>query len=100
MRSREEMVSLVIKRAAVFCLPSVLLAVVGLFGCKTAPPPDPQSQLIAKGSDMFFNDTLAGNRRTGGTLHPAESNFTIDAAFIPTLPKDSPLLFARFNPSL
>ena len=66
MRSREEMVSLVIKRAAVFCLPSVvLLAVLGLSGCKTAPPPDPQSQLIAKGRDIFFNETFAGNGSHG-----------------------------------
>ena len=100
MRSREEMVSLVIKRAAVFCLPSVLLAVLGLSGCKTAPPPDPQSQLIAKGRDIFFNETFAGNGRTCGTCHPAENNFTIDPAFIAALPKDNPLFVAEFNPAL
>src|SRR5438093_6909805 len=100
MRSREEMVSLVIKRAAVFCLPSVLLAVLGLSGCKTAPPPDPQSQLIAKGRDIFFNETFAGNGRTCGTCHPAENNFTIDPAFIAALPKDKPLFVAAFNPDL
>jgi hypothetical protein len=100
MRSGEEMVSSGIKRVAVICLPSVLLAVLGPSGCKTAPPPDPQSQLIAKGRDIFFNETFAGNGRTCGTCHPAENNFTIDPAFIATLPKDNPLFVAEFNPAL
>jgi len=100
MRSGEEIVSSVIKRAAVICLPLVLLAVLGPPGCKTAPPPDPQSQLIAKGRDIFFNETFAGNGRTCGTCHPAENNFTIDPAFIATLPKDNPLFVAEFNPAL
>ncbi len=78
----------------------VLCAVVGLSGCKTAPPPDRQSQLIAKGRDLFFNETFAGNGRTCGTCHPAENNFTIDPAFIATLPKDNPLFVAEFNPEL
>jgi hypothetical protein len=89
-----------IKRVAVICLPSVLLAVLGPSGCKTAPPPDPQSQLIAKGGDIFFNETFAGNGRTCGTCHPAENTFTIDPAFIATLPKDNPLFVAEFNPAL
>lgn len=100
MRSGEEMVSSGIKRVAVICLPSVLLAVLGPSGCKTAPPPDPQSQLIAKGRDIFFNETFAGNGRTCGTCHPAENTFTIDPAFIATLPKDNPLFVAEFNPAL
>jgi hypothetical protein len=100
MRSGEEIVSSVIKRAAAICLPLVLLAVLGPPGCKTAPPPDPQSQLIAKGRDIFFNETFAGNGRTCGTCHPAENNFTIDPAFIATLPKDNPLFVAEFNPAL
>jgi hypothetical protein len=100
MRSGEKIVFSVIKRAAVICLPLVLLAVLGPPGCKTAPPPDPQSQLIAKGRDIFFNETFAGNGRTCGTCHPAENNFTIDPAFIATLPKDNPLFVAEFNPAL
>jgi hypothetical protein len=100
MRSGEEMVSSVIKRAAVIWVSSVLLAVLGPSGCKTMPPPDPQSQLIAKGRDIFFNETFAGNGRTCGSCHPAENNFTIDPAFIATLPKDNPLFVAEFNPAL
>src|SRR6058998_1260093 len=87
--------------AAVMLVPSVLLGVVGLSSCKTAPPPpDPQAQLVAKGRDLFFNETFAGNGRTCGTCHPAENNFTIDPAFIATLPKDNPLFVAEFNPAL
>ena len=87
--------------AAVMWVPWVLLAVVGLSSCKSAPPPpDRQAQLVAKGRDLFFNETFAGNGRTCGTCHPAENNFTIDPAFIATLPKDNPLFVAEFNPAL
>src|SRR5437867_247270 len=87
--------------AAVMWVPWVLLGVVGLASCKSAPPPpDRQSQLVAKGQDLFFNETFGGNGRTCGTCHPAENNFTIDPAFIATLPKDNPLFVAEFNPAL
>src|SRR5205814_5454569 len=90
MRSRE-----------LFSTAFVLCALVGLSGCKSAPPPpDRLSQLIAKGSDLFFNETFGGNGRTCGTCHPAENNFTIDPAFIATLPKDDALFVAEFNPAL
>ena len=95
-----ELLSSAIKRAAVIGVPSVFLAVAGLSGCTVVPPADRQSQLIAKGSDLFFNETFAGNRRTCGTCHPAENNFTIDPALIATLPKDNPLFVAEFNPDL
>src|SRR5438034_2302587 len=90
MRSRE-----------LFSTAFVLCALVGLSGCKSAsPPPGRLSQLIAKGSDLFFNETFGGNGRTCGTCHPAENNFTIDPAFIATLPKDNPLFVAEFIPAL
>jgi hypothetical protein len=79
----------------------VLLVAVGLSGCKTAlTPVERQAQLIAKGRDLFFNETFAGNGRTCGTCHPEENNFTIDPAFIARLPKDNPLFVAEFNPAL
>src|SRR2546428_7015685 len=79
----------------------VVCALVGLSGCKSAsPPPDRLSQLIAKGSDLFFNETFGGNGRTCGTCHPAENNFTIDPAFIATLPQDNPVFIAEFIPAL
>ena len=96
-----ELLSSAIRYATVMCVPSVFLAVVGLSACKTTPPAaDRQGQLIAKGRDLFFNETFAGNGRTCGTCHPAENNFTIDPAFIATLPKDNPLFVAEFNPDL
>ena len=88
-------------RALASTVTAVLCVLVGLSGCKSAPqPPDRLSQLIAKGSDLFFNETFGGNGRTCGTCHPAENNFTIDPAFIATLPKDNPLFVAEFNPAL
>ena len=89
-----------VKRAAVLGVPWILLAVVGLQACKSAPPSNPQSRLVAKGRDLFFNETFAGNGRTCGTCHPEENNFTIDPAFIARLPKDNPLFVAEFNPAL
>jgi mono/diheme cytochrome c family protein len=63
-------------------------------------PPDPDEELIAKGREIFFNETFDGNGRTCGTCHPAENNFVIEPAFIATLPNDDPLFVAEFNPDL
>ncbi len=63
-------------------------------------PPDPDDELIAKGREIFFNETFEGNGRTCGSCHPAENNFVIDPAFIATLPDDDPLFVAEFNPAL
>ncbi|MFQ5709040.1 MAG: hypothetical protein ACE5HO_16405 [bacterium] len=79
----------------------VLLALLTLSACKSpAPEPDPHAVLVAKGREIFFNETFAGNGRTCGTCHRAENNFTIDPAFIATLPDDDPLFVAEFNPDL
>ncbi len=56
--------------------------------------------LIAQGEDLFFNETFDGNGRTCGTCHRAENNFTIDPAFIATLPGDDPLFVAENNEDL
>lgn len=56
--------------------------------------------LVEDGEDIFFNETFDGNGRTCGTCHPAENNFTIDPAFIATLPDDDPLFVAETNPAL
>ena len=61
---------------------------------------DPNQELIARGKEIFFNQTFDGNGRTCGTCHRAENNFTIDPAFIATLPDDDPLFVAEFNPDL
>jgi cytochrome c peroxidase len=65
---------------------------------KLTPPP--QSALIPKGRELFFNETFGGNGRTCGTCHRAENNFTIDPAFISTLPANDPLFVAEFVPEL
>jgi mono/diheme cytochrome c family protein len=70
-----------------------------LAGCQT-PPEDPQAALVAKGRQIFFNETFSGNGRTCGTCHREERNFTIDPAFIATLPDDDPLFVAEFNADL
>lgn len=72
-----------------------------LSACTPTPPtPGPGDDLIEKGRRLFFEETFAGNGRTCGSCHPAENNFTIDPAFIATLPDDDPLFVAEFNPDL
>jgi cytochrome c peroxidase len=79
--------------------PAALVSIT-LIGCTTMPPPDPQAQLIAKGKTIFFNETFSGNGRTCGTCHPLQNNFTLDPAFIATLPNTDALFVAEFNPDL
>ncbi|MCI0399852.1 MAG: hypothetical protein L0Y67_07825 [Gammaproteobacteria bacterium] len=71
-----------------------------LGSCQSIPNTDPESELIAKGRDIFFNETFNGNGRTCGTCHREENNLTIDPAFIATLPDDDPLFVAEFEPAL
>jgi mono/diheme cytochrome c family protein len=78
---------------------ALLAAALSLAACDAAPP-DPQAALIAKGRDIFFNETFNGNGRTCGTCHREEKNFTLDPAFIATLPKNDALFVAEFNPDL
>lgn len=56
--------------------------------------------LVARGAQLFFNETFGGNGRTCGTCHRAENNLTIDAAFIAKLPQSDPLFVAENNPAL
>ncbi|MGH8769077.1 MAG: hypothetical protein ACREVT_12980 [Burkholderiales bacterium] len=81
------------------CIPHTLFAAASLLilaACNTSPPQDP----VAKGRQIFFNETFQGNGRTCGTCHPAENNLTLDPAFIATLPPNNPLFVAEFNPDL
>ena len=79
-------------------LTTIVVAVATFSACQT--PPSPPSDLIAKGKDIFFNETFNGNGRTCGTCHRAEANFSINPAFIATLPPNDPLFVAEFNPDL
>lgn len=65
-----------------------------------APAPVMLADLVAYGEALFFNETFQGNGRTCGTCHPAQNNFTIEPAFIATLPHDDPLFVAEFDPNL
>ena len=78
---------------------ALLAAAAALAACALKPP-DPRAELIAKGRQIFFNETFNGNGRTCGTCHRQEANFTIDAAFIATLPKNDALFVAEFIPEL
>ncbi|MBC7983000.1 MAG: hypothetical protein H7Y02_04005 [Candidatus Obscuribacterales bacterium] len=60
----------------------------------------PLDNLIKKGAKDFFENTFSGNGRTCGTCHPSSNNFTIDPAFIATLPNNDPLFVAEFNAAL
>src|SRR5205809_6493550 len=81
---------------------SVSVGVMALSGCQSMPAskPEPRSQLVARGKEIFLKETFKGNGRTCGSCHPPENNFTIDPAFIATLPRDNPLFVAEFNPAL
>jgi hypothetical protein len=78
----------------------ICIGLVGSSSCKPPPIPRPDDELIARGRDLFFNETFEGNGRTCGTCHPASNNFTIDPAFVATLPDDDPLFVAEFNADL
>ena len=85
-------------------LPSLTAAAVlplALYGC-AQPPPDltPEQELITQGREIFFDETFDGNGRTCGSCHRSENNFTIDAAFIASLPDDDALFVAEFQPDL
>jgi hypothetical protein len=56
--------------------------------------------LVARGAQLFFNETFGGNGRTCGTCHRADDSLTIDPAFIAKLPQSDPLFVAENNPDL
>lgn len=76
------------------------LALSPVFARQTPPATDPGDPLVELGETLFFTETFGGNGRTCGTCHRAENNFTIDPAFIATLPADDPLFVAETNPDL
>lgn len=76
------------------------VSLIVLSSCKPPPIPRPDDELIARGRDLFFNETFEGNGRTCGSCHPASNNFTIDPTFVATLPDDDPLFIAELNPDL
>jgi hypothetical protein len=83
----------------VACLVFLGGVALGFSSCGSVGPPS-NEQLVAKGRDVFFKETFAGNGRTCGTCHPASNNFTIDPAFVASLPADDPLFVADSNANL
>jgi hypothetical protein len=55
---------------------------------------------VCVGANIFFRETFDGNSRTCATCHRVNRNFTIDPAFIATLPPNDPLFIAEFTPAL
>lgn len=55
---------------------------------------------VCVGADIFFRETFDGNGRTCASCHAVENNFTIDPAFIATLPNNDPLFVAEFDANL
>jgi cytochrome c peroxidase len=76
----------------------VLAAVVPDIAAAQADPTN--TRLIERGRQLFMNETFEGNGRTCASCHPPTNNFTIDPAFIATLPDDDPLFVAEFNSDL
>src|SRR5450432_1789257 len=46
---------------------------------------------VCAGARVFFDQTFNGNGRTCGTCHSPMNNFTIDPAFVASLPATDPL---------
>lgn len=89
------------KPVRLLSLAGAAMLLFALNGCENTPPElTPEQALITEGREIFFNETFDGNGRTCGSCHRAESNFTIDPAFIATLPEDDPLFVAEFQPEL
>ena len=80
-------------------LPLLFGAALALAACVSVQPPT-GDQKVAFGREIFFNETFGGNGRTCGTCHREENNFTIDPAFIATLPPDDALFVAEIIPEL
>ncbi|HYZ87073.1 MAG TPA: hypothetical protein VE621_21840 [Bryobacteraceae bacterium] len=58
------------------------------------------ARLVAQGRQLFLKEKFNGNGRSCGTCHVESNNFTIDPAFISTLPRTDPLFVAETNPAL
>ena len=60
---------------------------------------DPDGKVV-EGFRLFTQETFGGNGRTCASCHPVDNNFTIDKAFIRTLPRRDPLFVAELNRDL
>ena len=76
----------------------VVVLFVSLYFLFSGQPSSTEGDLVAKGEEIFFNETFAGNGRTCSTCHRPEDNWRITPAFIATLPDDDPLFVHEFMP--
>ena len=86
-------------RLQILIISSLVFTIIACVSSQKLSPP-PSDKQIAKGREIFFNEKFNGNGRTCGTCHRAENNFTIDPAFIATLPGNDALFVAEFTPAL
>ena len=77
---------------------AIVVLVVCLYSLLPGLPANTGADLVAKGEDIFFNETFGGNGRTCVTCHRPEDNWRITPAFIATLPDDDPLFAHEFMP--
>jgi len=56
--------------------------------------------MVLEGLRLFLEEDFGGNGRVCATCHPPTNNFTVDPAFIRTLPHRDPLFVAEFNRAL
>ncbi len=77
---------------------AIVVLVVCLYSLFPGLPANTGPDLVAKGEDIFFNETFGGNGRTCVTCHRPEDNWRITPAFIATLPDDDPLFAHEFMP--
>ena len=73
---------------------------VGFDPASAATRPLNFARLIAQGRQTFVKERFEGNGRACGTCHVESNNFTLDPAFISTLPRTDPLFVGENNPSL
>ncbi|MBM3226855.1 MAG: hypothetical protein FJZ47_24075 [Candidatus Tectomicrobia bacterium] len=106
------------RRYLQWCVPALLLVLLALtwsapptwwwhlagtiaLAAGTSPPGStPDALLVERGKRLFFQETFEGNGRTCATCHRAERHFTIDPAFIATLPATDPLFVAETQAAL
>jgi cytochrome c peroxidase len=55
---------------------------------------------VCVGAELFFRGTFGGNGRSCSSCHPVANNYTIEPAFISTLPNTDPLFVAEQEPAL
>lgn len=77
---------------------AIVVLVMCLYSLLPGLPANTGPDLVAKGEDIFFNETFGGNGRTCVTCHRPEDNWRITPAFIATLPDDDPLFAHEFMP--